>query len=146
MDMSTKASTYISVCTPKSFKSLSAIILPMALGIEPMPNCRQAPSQISGTTSLATAMSTSLAAPPPPSSSKAGFSPSTIMSTSSMWMQFSNPPKHTGMFLLTSTMTVLAHSHTAFRWEPPGPKLNQPCSSMGATWNMATSRLLMQLR
>ena len=74
------------------------------------------------------------------------LAPSTIMSTSSMWMQFSNPPKHTGMFLLTSTMTVLAHSHTAFRWEPPGPKLNQPCSSMGATWNMATSRLLMQLR
>ena len=43
------------------------------------------------------------------------------------------PPRQTGMFLLTSTMTVLAHSHTAFRWEPPGPKLNQPCSSMGAT-------------
>ena len=35
--ISTKASTYISVCTPRSFKSLCAIRLPMALGIPPMP-------------------------------------------------------------------------------------------------------------
>lgn len=47
------------------------------------------------------------------------------------------------MFRLTSTMTVSARSQTAAKCEPWGPKLKYPCSSMGATWNMATSTLSM---
>ena len=70
---------------PDPFRSDSAIILPMALGMEPIPSCRQAPSGISGTTSLATAISTSEGSPPPPSSSMTGLSPSTIISTSLIW-------------------------------------------------------------
>ena len=96
--ISTKASTYISVCTPRSFRSDSAIIFPMVLGMEPMPSWRQAPSGISGTTRLATAMSTSEGSVAPPRVSMGGFSPSTIMFTSLMWTQFSKPPRQTGMF------------------------------------------------
>ena len=40
---------------------------------------------------------------------------------------------------MTSTMTTLAISHTAFTWLAESPKLKYPCLSIGATWNMATS-------
>ena len=40
---------------------------------------------------------------------------------------------------MTSTMTTLAISHTAFTCEADSPKLKYPCLSIGATWNMATS-------
>ena len=76
--MSTNASTYISVCTPKSFKSDSAIMEPTVLGIPPIPSCKHAPSGISSTISCATALSTSVGGAPAPNSPIAGFSPSTM--------------------------------------------------------------------
>ena len=72
--------------------------------------------------SRATALSTSVAVPEgwmPIGSLR----PSTTMSTSLMWMQLSNPPRQRGMFSLTSTMTTLDISHTAFTWEADRPKL-----------------------
>ena len=45
--MSTKASTYISVWTPRSFRSDWAIMAPTVLGMPPMPSWRQAPLGIS---------------------------------------------------------------------------------------------------
>ena len=111
---------------------------PTVLGIPPMPSCKQAPSGICSTISFATARSTSVAVPlgwTPMGSLR----PSTIMSTSLTWMQLSKPPRHRGIFSLTSTMTTLAISHTAFTCEADSPKLKYPCLSIGATWNMATS-------
>ena len=109
------------------------------MGIPPMPNCKQAPLGISSTMSLATVSSTSVGAAPPPISAMGGLLPSTTISTCEMWMPSSKPPRQTGMFVFTSTMTVLEVSQTAARWEALGPKLKYPCSSMGATWMIATS-------
>ena len=111
--ISTKASTYISVCTLKSFKSDSAIKEPTALGMPPIPNCRQAPFGISFTINSATFLSTSVAGPPAPNSAIGALSPSTIISTSEICTPFSNPPRQTGMFLFTSTITTLDRSTAA---------------------------------
>ncbi len=137
--MSTKASTYISVWTPRSFKSDSAIIEPTVFGMPPMPSCKHAPFGISSTINFATAISTSVGAPPEPNSPIGGFSPSTIKSTSEIWTLFSKPPRQRGIFWLTSTMIFLEVSHTAIIWEAFGPKLKYPCASIGETWNIATS-------
>ena len=58
--MSKNASTSISVCIPKSFKSESAIMAPTALGRPPTPNCKVAPSGISFRIILAIVLSVSL--------------------------------------------------------------------------------------
>ena len=79
--ISTKASTYISVCTPRSFKSDCAISEPTAFGMPPIPSCKHAPSGISSTIYLATASSTAVVGAGAPVSRIAGLSPSTIMST-----------------------------------------------------------------
>ena len=121
--ISTKASTYISVWTPKSFKSESAIMEPTVFGIPPIPSCKQAPFGISSTISFATAVSTSVGAPLPPISPIAGFSPSTIKSTLEIWMPFSKPPRQRGIFSFTSTMIFLEVSQTAIIWDAFGPKL-----------------------
>ena len=110
--ISTNASTYISVCTPKSLRSDSAIREPTALGIPPIPSCKQAPFGISSTISSATFLSTSVAAAEP-SSRGAGLLPSTIISTSDTCTQSSIPPRQRGIFWLTSTMITSATSHTA---------------------------------
>ena len=138
MARSTYASTYISVWTPRSFRSDSQSIAPTVFGMPPIPSCRHAPFGICSTISFATARSTSSAAAlgwMPIGSLR----PSTIMSTSLMWMALSNPPRQRGMFLLTSTITTFAISHTAITCEADRPKLKYPCLSIGATWNMATS-------
>ena len=87
---------------------------PTALGMPPMPSCRQAPSQISGTTSPATARSTG---PGTGAGRQAmgGSSPSTTQSTWSMCTPVSCPPRQTGILRLTSTMTLSATWHRAAR-------------------------------
>ena len=137
--ISTNASTYISVWTPKSFKSDSAIRDPTAFGIPPIPSCKQAPSGIWSTISFATAWSTSVAAPPPPNSSIAGLFPSTIISTLEIWIPSSNPPRQRGIFSLTSTITHFAFSSIAAVWDALGPKLKYPWASIGATCIITTS-------
>ena len=121
--ISTKASTYISVWTPRSFKSDSAIREPTAFGMPPIPSCKQAPFGIWSTISWATFLSTSVAGPPAPSSPIGALFPSTIYVTSEIWMPHSVPPRQRGIFSLTSTMTCLAVSHIAPRWDAFGPKL-----------------------
>ena len=79
--ISTKASTYISVCTPRSLRSDLAMRDPTAFGMPPIPSCRQAPSGISSTIYFATASSTSVAGAAAPIASIAGLEPSTIMAT-----------------------------------------------------------------
>ena len=136
--MSTNASTYISVCTPRSLRSDCAISEPTAFGIPPIPSCRQAPSGISSTIYFATASSTSVVGAGAPVSRIAGLSPSTIMSTLLMWIPFSNPPRQRGIFLLTSTIIISATSQQAAICDAFGPKLKYPCASIGAAWNIAT--------
>ena len=136
--ISTNASTYISVCTPRSFKSDFAISEPTAFGIPPMPSWRHAPSGISLTIYFATASSTGVAAPPPPSSSIAGLSPSTIMATSLICTPSPKPPRHLGIFWFTSTIIISAILQHASICEALGPKLKKPWLSIGATWNIAT--------
>ena len=53
-------------------------------------------------------------------------------------MPSSNPPKQRGIFSLTSTIITSAASQTAIIWDAFGPKLKNPCLSIGATWNIAT--------
>ena len=81
----------ISVWMPRSRRSDRAIIWPTALGRDPMPSCRVEPSTMFCTTYSAIFISVSLAAgvlmP-----GRGPWGPSTIMSTSSMWMHSSRPP------------------------------------------------------
>ena len=72
---------------------------------------------------LATFRSTSVAAPAAAIWPMGGLLPSTTPATWEMCTQFSVPPRHLGMFRLTSTMIFLALSQTAPRWEAQGPKL-----------------------
>ena len=76
---------------PRSFRSLSAIIVPSASGTPPMPSCIVAPSHRYGMTFDAICLSTSLGARL--GSWMAGpCTPSTTMSTSEMCTLSSCPP------------------------------------------------------
>ena len=88
-----------------------------------LPECKHAPFGIWSTISWATFLSTSVAGPPAPSSPIGALFPSTIYVTSEIWMPHSVPPRQRGIFSLTSTMTCLAVSHIAPRWDAFGPKL-----------------------
>ena len=84
----------------------------MVSGMPPMPNWIVEPSRICSTMRRAMVLSTSVGVSRG-SSTRSGLSPSTTKSTSEMCTHSSRPPRQTGSFSFTSTMTVLAFSTMA---------------------------------
>jgi hypothetical protein len=122
---------------PRSRTPLSSSSVQTALGMPPMPICRQAPSSISFMMCRATARSTSVGVVPGSSAGGAPL-PSMTKSTSLACTPLSSPWQ-SGMAGLVSMMTMRAISTMARCQRLAPPKLNTPFASIGRAWMIATS-------